>query len=393
MRSITVLGATGSIGGSTLSLVAQHPDRFSIFALSAHQQIEKMAHLCQQFQPRIVCVQNQSQVKILKDLLGAACPLIVYGENGLIEIASDPCADTVVAAIVGAAGLAPTLAAARAGKTVLLANKEVLVVAGPLFIDAVKNHNCTLLPIDSEHNALLQCLPKNFNDANAIEVESLLLTASGGPFWRRDHSTFDRISVAEAIHHPKWEMGQKISIDSATMVNKGLEVIEAHWLFNMPSTKIKVVIHPQSIIHSIVNYCDGSSLAQMSAPDMKIPISHVLDYPNRISSSVAPLDFSQLSELTFAAPDHQGFPALPLCYQALDLGQIACTHLNAANEVAVAAFLNEQIKFTQITQTIEAVLHQSIREAGLCENLEEIVEQDKIARKNARQFIQNSFYQ
>lgn len=356
LQRVCILGATGSIGVSTLDVIARHPDRYQVFALTAHTQIEKLAAQCVQFQPKVVVVGSADAADALQNLLAEkklGQIQIQYGPDALCEVASSPECDSVMAAIVGAAGLPASLAAARAGKKVLLANKEALVMSGNLFMDAIKKSGAALLPIDSEHNAIFQCLPRHYDGQTEQHgVSKILLTASGGPFLHRDIATLTDVTPEQAIAHPNWVMGRKISIDSATMMNKGLEVIEAHWLFSAPADMIEVVIHPQSVIHSMVSYNDGSVLAQLGNPDMRTPIAYGLAYPERIASGVSPLDLVKVSKLNFEAPDFVRFPCLSLAYQALKTGGSAPTILNASNEIAVQAFLDGKIGFRAIDQLI-----------------------------------------
>ncbi|MBK1890789.1 1-deoxy-D-xylulose-5-phosphate reductoisomerase [Undibacterium sp. 14-3-2] len=355
-QRVCILGSTGSIGVSTLDVIARHPDRYQVFALTAHTQIEKLAVQCVQFQPQVVVVGSASAADALRHLLAEkklGQIQIQYGPEALCEVASSPECDSVMAAIVGAAGLPASLAAARAGKKVMLANKEALVMSGNLFMDAIRKSGASLLPIDSEHNAIFQCLPRHYDgQAEQHGVSKILLTASGGPFLHRDIATLTDVTPEQAIAHPNWVMGRKISIDSATMMNKGLEVIEAHWLFSAPADMIEVVIHPQSVIHSMVSYNDGSVLAQLGNPDMRTPIAYGLAYPERIASGVSPLDLVKVSKLNFEAPDFARFPCLSLAYQALKTGGSAPTILNASNEIAVQAFLDGKIGFRAIDQLI-----------------------------------------
>ena len=358
-HKITVLGSTGSIGVSTLDVVARHPERYEIFALTAHSQVEKLANQCMQFRPRVAVVGSAIAAVQLQVLLKERklTTEVLFGPQALCDVASASGCDVVMAAIVGAAGLPASLAAARAGKKVLLANKEALVMSGQLFIDAVRENGATLLPIDSEHNAIFQCLPDLYNhDAHNHAIHKIILTASGGPFLNREIATLDDVTPAEAVAHPNWVMGRKISVDSATMMNKGLEVIEAHWLFSVPAEQIEVLIHPQSVIHSMVSYQDGSVLAQLGNPDMRTPIAYGLAYPDRIASGVEPLDLTKVMQLNFHAPDVNRFPCLQLAYEALKAGKSAPTVLNASNEVAVEAFLSGQIGFRMIDQIISRVM-------------------------------------
>lgn len=388
MQRITILGATGSIGVSTLDVLARHPDRYSVYALSAHSRVEELAAQCAQFKPARAVVGSAAAAAQLQELLRAQGlrTEVEYGEQALCAIASAAETDTVMAAIVGAAGLAPTLAAARAGKKVLLANKEALVMSGQLFMDTVRDHGATLLPIDSEHNAIFQCLPHGYGRVPvAAGVTKILLTASGGPFLKRDVATLEHVTPDEACKHPKWVMGRKISVDSATMMNKGLEVIEAHWLFGTPAEQIEVVIHPQSVIHSMVSYNDGSVLAELGNPDMRTPIAHALAYPERIASGVAQLDIAQIGTLQFERPDFTRFPCLALAFDALRAGGTAPALLNAANEVAVAAFLDLRIGFRQIDRVIAHVMDTLPHgEAG---SIEHVMAQDAAARAAAERVI------
>jgi 1-deoxy-D-xylulose-5-phosphate reductoisomerase len=388
MQSITILGATGSIGVSTLDVIARHPDRYTVHALSAHSRVEELAAQCRQFQPRVAVVGTAHAADQLAALLRAMnlATQVAWGEQALCDIAAAPEVDAVMAAIVGAAGLAPTMAAARAGKKVLLANKEALVMSGQLFMDAVAASGATLLPIDSEHNAIFQCLPANYRRVpGAAGVTKILLTASGGPFLKRAVETLDAVTPDEACRHPKWVMGRKISVDSATMMNKGLEVIEAHWLFGTPAAQIEVVIHPQSVIHSMVSYADGSVLAELGNPDMRTPIANALAYPERIASGVAQLDLTQVGTLQFEKPDFKRFPCLALAFDALDAGGTAPALLNAANEVAVQAFLDGRIGFRQIDRVIAGVM--DALPHGPASSIEAVMAQDAAARAAAERAI------
>lgn len=392
-QQLVILGATGSIGLSTLDVVARNKEQFAVFALAAGSNSEAMAQLCITHQPRFAVMADEHAASQLSQLLsGSECKTIVRsGVAAMSELAAHPDVDAVMSAIVGAAGLIPTLSAVEAGKKVLLANKESLVMSGQLFIDKVKQHKATLLPIDSEHNAIFQCLPSALQgskgDAQLHEhgVSKILLTGSGGPFLTRDIDTLKDVTVAQAVAHPNWSMGQKISVDSATMMNKGLEFIEAKWLFNCTAKDIEVVIHPQSIIHSMVQYQDGSVLAQMGNPDMRTPIAHALAYPQRIDAGVTPLDFSALADFTFTKPDFARYPNLQLAIAACEAGQGATTTVNAANEVAVNAFLQGQIGFTDIyrinSQTLDNTIDVNVH------TLEEILECDRLARLQATQLI------
>jgi 1-deoxy-D-xylulose-5-phosphate reductoisomerase len=356
---LTILGATGSIGVSTLDVVARHPDRFEVVALTGHSQVEVLAAQCEQFRPAWAVVGSAEAAQRLAGLLRDAGSRteVLHGADALVQVASLPEVDAVMAAIVGAAGLPPTLAAARAGKRVLLANKEALVMAGAVFMSEARRAGALLLPIDSEHNAVFQSMPCNYSgDMARGGVRRILLTASGGPFRTASPELLARVTPEQAVAHPNWVMGRKISVDSATMMNKGLEVIEAHWLFNAPADRIEVVIHPQSVIHSLVDYEDGSVLAQLGNPDMRTPIAHALAWPERIDSGVGPLDLFAVGQLNFERPDLARFPCLDLAYQALRAQGNAAAVLNAANEVAVTAFLERRLSFLGIADVIGATL-------------------------------------
>jgi 1-deoxy-D-xylulose-5-phosphate reductoisomerase len=388
MQNITILGSTGSIGMSTLDVLARHPERYSVYALTAHSRVEQLAEQCLKFMPQVAVVGSAAAAQQLSRLLQAQAPRIevLYGAAALCQAASAPACDVVMAAIVGAAGLESTLAAAKAGKKVLLANKEALVMSGQLFIDAVKRSGAVLLPIDSEHNAIFQCLPHDYQRQPAAHgVEKILLTASGGPFLNRAVETLSSVTPAEAIAHPKWVMGRKISVDSATMMNKGLEVIEAHWLFGASADQIEVVIHPQSVIHSMVSYSDGSVLAQLGNPDMRTPIAHALAYPERMVSGVTPLDLTVIGQLQFRRPDLLRFPCLKLAYDALRAGGSAATILNAANEVAVQAFLDEKIGFRMIDQLIARTMDSL--PLYVVTDIDMLLEQDRLARQTVNAMI------
>jgi 1-deoxy-D-xylulose-5-phosphate reductoisomerase len=392
MQRITVLGATGSIGVSTLDVIARHPQRYAVHALSAHSRVEELAAQCVQFRPARAVVGTAAAAAQLAALLRAAGvgTEVEWGEQALCAIASAPEVDSVMAAIVGAAGLAPTLAAARAGKKILLANKEALVMSGQLFMDAVQESGAVLLPIDSEHNAIFQSMPQFGGKMPQVRhapagVAKILLTASGGPFLTRDVATLDAVTPEQACKHPNWSMGRKISVDSATMMNKGLEVIEAHWLFGAPAEQIEVVIHPQSVIHSMVSYVDGSVLAQLGNPDMRTPIAHALAYPERIASGVAQLDLTQIATLQFHQPDFGRFPCLALAFAALRAGGTAPALLNAANEVAVQAFLDLKIGFRQIDRVIGHVV--DTLPHGAAHSIEAVLAQDAAARAAAANYI------
>jgi 1-deoxy-D-xylulose-5-phosphate reductoisomerase len=387
-QRITVLGATGSIGLSTLDVIARHPSRYQVFALSGFSRQVELERLCLLHRPCYAVAANAAAATELQRRLRVAGvkTQVLQGESGLCEVASLPEVDVVMAAIVGAAGLKPTLAAVRAGKKVLLANKEALVMSGALFMSAVREHAAPLLPIDSEHNAIFQCLPRGRADAlAAVGVRRILLTASGGPFREASLEALHNATPEQACAHPNWSMGRKISVDSASMMNKGLELIEACWLFDARPDQVDVVIHPQSVIHSLVDYLDGSMLAQLGNPDMRTPIAHALAWPERIESGVAPLDLLQLRQLDFQAPDELRFPCLRLAREAIIAGGTAPAMLNAANEVAVAAFLARRIRFTDIARVIEGVLNaQAVRSA---DNLELVLEADRRARELAEQWL------
>jgi len=386
MQRITILGATGSIGASTLDVLARHREQYRVHALSAHSRVEELAEQCRRFRPQRAVVGTPEAASRLRTLLDGLDIDVDHGEAALCDIASSGDTDTVMAAIVGAAGLAPTLAAARAGKKVLLANKEALVMSGQLFMDAVREHKATLLPIDSEHNAIFQSLPAHYaRNPDGAGVAKILLTASGGPFLQRAVETLEQVTPDEACKHPNWSMGRKISVDSATMMNKGLEVIEAHWLFGAPADRIEVVIHPQSVIHSMVSYVDGSVLAQLGNPDMRTPIAHALAYPERIASGVAQLDLTELGALQFHKPDFARFPCLALAFDALRAGGTAPALLNAANEIAVQAFLERRIGFRDIDRVVRRVMDENPH--GAASSIEAVMAQDAQARAAAERIV------
>ncbi|MDD1954466.1 1-deoxy-D-xylulose-5-phosphate reductoisomerase [Pseudomonas sp. 8209] len=360
-QRITVLGATGSIGLSTLDVIARHPERYQAYALSGYSRLGELLALCLRHAPVFAVVPGDEAAQQLQADLRAAgsSTEVLVGEQGLCQVAADPQVDAVMAAIVGAAGLRPTLAAVEAGKKVLLANKEALVMSGALFMQAVQRSGAVLLPIDSEHNAIFQCLPGDYARGLAqVGVRRILLTASGGPFRETPQAELEHVTPEQACAHPNWSMGRKISVDSASMMNKGLELIEACWLFDAKPAQVEVVVHPQSVIHSLVDYVDGSVLAQLGNPDMRTPIANALAWPQRIDSGVAPLDLFAVARLDFQAPDEQRFPCLRLAREAADAGNSAPAMLNAANEVAVEAFLQRRIRFPQIPSIIEHVLNQ-----------------------------------
>ncbi len=388
MQGLAILGATGSIGASTLDVALRHPERFRIVALTAHRQVDRLFELCLSARPKVAVLSEERDAFALQSRLrNANCATEVrWGREALCAVASLPEVDAVMAAIVGAAGLEPTLAAVRAGKKVLLANKEALVMAGGLFMAEVAASGSILLPIDSEHNAVFQSLPSTYaRGLHKSGVRKVLLTASGGPFRTAPLEALRNVTPEEACAHPKWVMGRKISVDSATMMNKGLEVIEAHWLFSAPADRIEVVIHPQSIIHSMVSYVDGSVIAQLGNPDMRTPIAHALAYPERIDSGVAPLDLCAVGPLVFEQPDLERFPCLALAFRVLALGGTAPATLNAANEVAVAAFLEHKLPFLSIATLIAEVLE--LEPLGAATTLEEILEADRSARQRAEALI------
>ena len=387
-QNITVLGSTGSIGVSTLDVIRRHPDRYRAFALCAHTQVDKLFEQCLEFRPLFAVLRD---AELAGELAGrcraAGLPTEVrYGVAAQIELSSLPDVDAVMAAIVGAAGLAPTLAAAQAGKRVMLANKEVLVMAGELFMHAVRSHGATLLPVDSEHNAIFQALPGDFSRGlGACGVEKILLTASGGPFRNTPLSELGQVTPEQACAHPNWVMGRKISVDSATMMNKGLEVIEARWLFDAAPDMIQVVVHPQSVIHSAVQYVDGSVVAQLGKPDMRTPIAYAMAWPERIAAGVEPLDLFRIARLDFFAPDFERFRCLQLAYDVLREGGTAPAILNAANEVAVAAFLDGKLSFLDIARLNEAVL--TALPAGPEGSLDDVLGADAQARRIAATLI------
>ncbi|HAG18403.1 1-deoxy-D-xylulose-5-phosphate reductoisomerase [Stutzerimonas stutzeri] len=385
---ITILGATGSIGLSTLDVVARHPDRYDVFALTGFSRLAELRALCLKHRPRYAVVSDQAQARILQDQLHAdgVSTRVLDGEGGLSEVAAHPEVDVVMAAIVGAAGLKPTLAAVQSGKRVLLANKEALVMSGALFMQALRDSGAVLLPIDSEHNAIFQCLPTDYSQGlGTVGVRRILLTASGGPFREMAPDLLSDVTPEQACAHPNWSMGRKISVDSASMMNKGLELIEACWLFDARPHQVEVVIHPQSVIHSMVDYVDGSVLAQLGNPDMRTPIAHALAWPERIESGVSALDLLRVGRLDFQAPDDRRFPCLRLARTAAEVGGTAPAMLNAANEVAVDAFLNRRIRFTEIASIIDDVLNHEASVPTVC--LEDVLAADRRARDVAGQWL------
>ena len=388
VQNLTILGSTGSIGVSTLDVIRRHPQRYRVVALCAHSQIDRLFEQCLEFRPRYAVVKDSELAADLKIRLQAAeCPTSVEsGPEALVRMASLQEVDTVMAAIVGAAGLSPALAAAVSGKKILLANKEALVMAGPVFMRAVRQNRATLLPIDSEHNAIFQSLPFDYSgDLARSGVQGLLLTASGGPFRSTPREALEYVTPEQACAHPNWVMGRKISVDSATMMNKGLEMIEAHWLFNVPAEKIQVVVHPQSVVHSLVQYVDGSVIAELGNPDMRTPIAHALAYPERIDSGVAPLDLFEIASLSFERPDFGRFPCLALAYRALREGGSSPATLNAANEVAVQAFFDGRTGFSGIPRVIAAVMDRL--PSTRLDSLDDVLAADAEARKVAESMI------
>lgn len=395
MQSITILGATGSIGKSTLAVINEHPQRFNLFAVTAHANVAEMLSICARFNPTYaVMVDEQAGLALRQQLLEQRSSTeVLIGAAALLDVASASEVDTVMAAIVGAAGLLPTLAAVNAGKRILLANKEALVMSGQLFMDAVARSGAELLPIDSEHNAIFQCLPTAAQqalgqaDLAAHGVSKILLTGSGGPFRELPLAELAQQTPAAACAHPNWSMGQKISVDSATMLNKGLEYIEARWLFNCQREQLEVVVHPQSVIHSMVSFTDGSVIAQLGQPDMRTPIAYGLSYPARISSGVAALDFSQLSQLTFSTAEAARYPCLALAIEACWQGQAATTMLNAANEIAVEAFLGTQIGFTAIAEICDRVLNEIA--VIPVSSIDDVIAIDQQARQVAQRWVEH----
>ncbi|MEW8028650.1 MAG: 1-deoxy-D-xylulose-5-phosphate reductoisomerase [Candidatus Thiodiazotropha sp.] len=389
MKGLTVLGSTGSIGVSTLDVVARHPEKYCIVALTANRDVEGMLLQCERFKPKIAVMADTESANLLARGLSqkGISTEVLSGLRGLEIAAAIPEAEIVMAAIVGAAGLLPALAAVRAGKRLLLANKEALVVAGSLFMAEVAAHGAEILPIDSEHNAVFQCLPPGGEGLTPGGVKRILLTASGGPFRTMPIEQLAGVTPAQACAHPNWDMGRKISVDSATMMNKGLEVIEAHWLFGAEAEEIQVVLHPQSIIHSMVEYVDGSVLAQLGNPDMRTPIAHALAWPQRIDSGVDSLNLFQVARLDFDQPDLQRYPCLKLAYQAIQSGGTASVILNAANEVAVEAFLAERLAFTDIAWVVDETLQRLSVENG--DDLDTLLDIDRQGRAIAEQVAQN----
>ncbi len=388
-EGVTILGATGSVGESTLDVLGRNAERFHVVALAAHTNTQRLAEHCANTGARYAVIGDASRAAELRDALRAhkSDARVLSGEDGLITAVTLDETDVVMAAIVGAAGLQPTVRAARAGKRVLLANKESLVIAGPLFMQAAREGGARVLPVDSEHNAIFQALPPDFERGlESVGVDRIILTASGGPFLDLPAERLCDITPAQACKHPNWDMGRKISVDSATLMNKGLELIEARWMFSAEPKQLEVVVHPQSIVHSMVAYRDGSVLAQLGTPDMRTPIAHALGWPERIEAGVRRLNLIEMGELSFREPDLGRFPCLGLAYAAMSAGGSAPATLNAANEVAVQAFLEGRIRFDRIAAVVERVLESA--EHGAIDNLEQVLSQDKVARVRAAQWVQ-----
>jgi 1-deoxy-D-xylulose-5-phosphate reductoisomerase len=391
LQQVTILGATGTIGVNTLDVISQHPHRFKVFALTANQNVDVLFNQCQKFNPSYaVMLEEQAAEQLSVKLKQAGSSTeVLNGMSALEFVSAHEKVDAVMAAIVGSAGLKPAIAAAKAGKRILLANKETLVLAGSIFMQAVEEGGATLLPIDSEHNAIFQVMPHD-KSTSLVDggVKKILLTASGGPFRKASAEELNHVTVKQALNHPNWVMGPKITIDSATLMNKGLEVIEAHWLFNALAEQIEVVVHPQSVIHSMVEYVDGSVLAQLGNPDMRTPIAYALGYPERLKSSVSSLDLFKIARLDFEAPDTEKFPCLRLAFDALKAGGNAAAIMNAANEVAVDAFIKEKIGFTDIPALIESVLNQS--EIRPVKDLDMLINTDQEARIAAEAWVKRT---
>lgn len=390
MKQMTILGSTGSVGTSTLSVVRSNPDDFTVKALVAGRNVDVMAQQCLEFQPAYASMADEASACALRAILAEqGCRTeVLSGQDAAIELAALDDVDQVMSAIVGAAGLLPTLAAVRAGKQVLLANKESLVTCGRIFMDAVRQSQSQLLPIDSEHNAIFQSLPEavqkqlGFASLKEHGISRIILTGSGGPFRELPLNQFSDVTPDQACAHPNWSMGRKISVDSATMMNKGLEYIEARWLFNASAAEMEVIIHPQSVIHSMVRYCDGSVLAQLGSPDMRTPIAHAMAYPQRVKTEVEALDFCKMGAMTFGAPDYARYPCLQLAIEASNTGQAATTALNAANEISVAAFLNGELRFTDIASLNREVMEQLV--SAEPDSVEEVLHIDALARARAK---------
>lgn len=393
MKRLTVLGSTGSIGTNTLSVVRQNPEKFQVLALVAGKNVAEMAKQCLEFNPKYAAMADESSAKALRTILSENnnTTEVLSGKQAAIDLAGLDDADQVMSAITGVAGLLPTLAAIRKGKRILLANKESLITSGRLFFNEIRQHNASVFPIDSEHNAIFQSLPEiiqlnlGFADLTASGISSIVLTGSGGPFRETPLSHFDNVTPDEACNHPNWSMGRKISVDSATMMNKGLEYIEACYFFNANADQMEVIIHPQSVIHSMVRYRDGSVIAQLGTPDMRTPISYSMAYPKRIISGAKPLDFTNLSSLTFVQPDYQRYPCLKLAIDACHQGQAATTALNGANEMTVAAFLEGKIRFTDIAKINYKILENQVFSEPV--SIEEVLEIDECARRDAAKII------
>jgi len=388
IKNVVVLGATGSIGDSTLDIISRHPDRFNVLALSGHSNISKLVKLCHQFSPSYVISTNDNCYGELNKVLTSSPTQVLSGNDELLKLCQLDEVDMVVAGIVGNAGMQPVLAAVEAGKDVLLANKEALVMAGDIVMKAAKQNNANIIPLDSEHNAIFQCLPESYQVGNTPQdIDKIILTASGGPFWNRNKNTFSEITPAMACAHPNWDMGRKISVDSATLMNKGLEVIEAHWLFNLNVDEIDVHVHPQSIVHSLVCYKDGSILAQLGEPDMRIPIAYGLGMRSRLTSGAKLIDLLVNNELQFLSPDYDKFPCLALAKNAIATGGTSMAILNSANEASVAAFLDNQIPFTAIAEINQQIMQQSKNEA--VESVDHLIELDKEIRLQTHKIINN----
>ena len=387
-KNVVVLGATGSIGDNTMDIIGRHPNRFKVFAISGHSNVNKLVELCQKFNPKYVVISNSSQYKQLLSLINTAniTTEVLVGKQELVNICQQAEVDMVVAGIVGSAGMEPVLASVKAGKDLLLANKEALVLAGQLVMQAAKENNANIIPLDSEHNAIYQCLPDNYQVGNTPnDLDKIILTASGGPFWDRDQSTFEQITPEQACDHPNWDMGRKISVDSATMMNKGLEIIEAHWLFKLDEDKIDVHVHPQSIIHSMVCYKDGSVLAQLGEPDMRIPIAYGLGLRDRITSGANLIDLIKVGQLQFYPPNYQKFPCMALAREAIKAGGTAMAILNAVNEVSVDAFLNKQISFPTIAKINQQIMQKA--DINAIESVQQLITLDAEIRHLAEQEI------
>lgn len=391
IKKLVILGATGSIGDSTMDIIGRHPQRFEVFAITGHSNINKLTELCKKFKPQYVVISNHNLYSELTTSI-KSCNLkteVLAGEAAMQEMCQHPEVDLVVAGIVGSAGMKPVLATVKAGKTLLLANKEALVLAGQLVMQEAQKNQAKIIPLDSEHNAIYQCLNDNYTVGDTPKnIDKIILTASGGPFWNRPKEQFTNITVEQACAHPKWDMGRKISVDSATMMNKGLEIIEAHWLFNLPEAQIDVHVHPQSIVHSMVCYKDGSVLAQLGEPDMRIPISYGLGLPDRISSGSNTIDLLTAQNLQFFAPDDDRFPCVALARSAIQKGGSAMAILNAANEISVEAFLNRQISFSSIATVNDAIMQQS--DIVTVESIEQLMQLDEQTRMLTSQLIKNN---